>query len=262
MTQTGWTLDQNSLIPLHIQFEGLIKEKVQSGQWKPGEQIPSERELMRLVGISRATVRQTLSSLVNQGILQKNQGRGTFVTQPRYEQPLQIVYSFSEQLRSIGVTLKDAVLEQKVQAAPDELAQRLQIKAGDKVIYLKRLRSIHDTPMMVSIAYIPFTLCPDLLHESFDTSLYVLLSSKYNMPIISATDRLESIACDSNTARLLGVRRKTPLMYVERIAITTNNVPLHIGYNYIRGDMCCFRSDMNRQPAALELKNGSIEQTV
>jgi GntR family transcriptional regulator len=261
MTSSGWTLDQNSPVPLHTQFEGLIKEKVQSGQWKPGEQIPSERELMRLAGISRATVRQTLSSLVNQGILQKNQGRGTFVTQTRYEQPLQIVYSFSEQLRSIGVKLKDEVLEQKVQAAPSELAQQLRIKTDDPVIHLKRLRSIQNTPMMVSIAYIPFALCPDLLHETFDTSLYVLLATKYNMPIISATDRLESIACDSNTAQLLGVPRKTPLMYIERIATTTNNVPLHIGYNYIRGDMCRFRSDMNRQPASLELKNGVLTPT-
>jgi GntR family transcriptional regulator len=254
MTDLDWTLDQNSPTPLHTQFEVLIKEKVQSGQWKPGEQIPSERELMRLAGISRATVRQTLSSLVNQGILQKNQGRGTFVTQPRYEQPLQILYSFSEQLRSIGVKLNDKVLEQSLHAASDDLAQRLQINPGDQVICLKRLRSVRNTPMMVSFAYIPFMLCPNLLHENFDTSLYVLLATKYNIPIIRATDRLESVACDSNTAHLLGVPRKTPLMYVERIAITTNNIPLHVGYNYIRGDMCRFRSDMNQQPASLELK--------
>jgi GntR family transcriptional regulator len=254
VTKIDWQLDTESSTPLHQQFQERIHTLVQSGIWKPGDQIPSERELMQLAKISRATIRQGLTALVHEGVLEKEHGRGTFVTRTRYEQPLTAVYSFSQQLQLLGVQLDDTVLERERIPAGAELAQRLNVEVDAPLIYLKRLRRVGSTPMMVSIAYLPYDLCPDLLHGDLQSSLYLQLTERYHLPILSATDRLEAIPADPATAQLLEIPRRSPLMYVQRTAYTTDNVPLHLGENYIRGDMCSFRSDMQHQTASLEFK--------
>lgn len=247
----AWQLNADSSAPLHVQLETLLRQRIASDHWQQGERIPSEREIMQLSGVSRATVRQALASLVHEGILQKDHGRGTFVRHTRYETSLQIVYSFSEQLRSVGVTLTDEILERDVVPAPPDLAARLTVAPDTPLIYIRRLRWAGTIPMMINVAYMPYMYCPDLLREPFDQSLYRLLTEKYNLPILNATDRLEAIAADRDMAALLRVRRGHPLMYVERTAFTRNHTVLHIGSNYIRGDMCSFRSDMH---ASLEFK--------
>lgn len=249
-----WQLNPDDDMPLHEQFEHRIRSHIQHGLLRPGDQLPSERELMQHAGISRATVRQALSALVHEGLLEKVHGRGTFVQKTRFEQPLTILYSFSEQLKSLGVTLEDELLERSRVPASPELARRLEVPVDAPLIYIKRLRCVGRIPLMVSIAYIPYELCPDLLSAPFEGSLYMQLTYHYNLPILSATDRLEAVPADTTISALLNVPRRTPLMFVERTAYTTNDVVLHIGFNYIRGDMCSFRSDMHRQPASLEFK--------
>lgn len=251
-----WQLDFDSTVPLHMQFEQHIRQKIDSGEWKAGDKIPSERELMQLANISRSTVRQALSALEHRDILEKIHGRGTFVRHSKYEQPLELVYSFSEQMRAIGETLEDRLLKCEVIDATPDLAAKLRIGVSDPVIHLKRLRITRGIPMMVSIAYVPYDLCPGLLHESFEgsPSLYRILTTTYNLPVVRAVDRLEAIVADNTMAQLLQIPRRTPLMYVERVAITSHDTVLHMGYNYIRGDMCSFRSEMHAQPTLLELK--------
>ena len=182
-----WEIDHTSDIPLHIQFEQVLAEKIRSGEWKPGERIPAERELMELANISRATVRQALESLVHKSLLEKAQGRGTFVKLPKLEQSLDIVYSFFEQLNALGLRLRDEVLACEVLDASDELAERLQLAKGDRVIHLRRLRHLKETPLMLNIAYLPYALCPGLIHEQFDTSLYRLLAERYRLPVRSTS---------------------------------------------------------------------------
>ncbi|MCU0514716.1 MAG: GntR family transcriptional regulator [Anaerolineae bacterium] len=250
----NWQLDSTAAVPLHQQFETRIKTLIEEGVWQPGDQIPSERDLMQQAGISRATVRQALSALVHDGILEKAHGRGTFVRRTRFEQPLTIVYSFSQQLRSLGVTLEDELLERVRLPASPEMARRLAVPVDEPLICLKRLRRVNRVPLMVNIAYLPYALCPALLHEPLEGSLYVHLTTHYNLTIVSATDRLEAVPADSTIARLLAVPRRAPLMYVERTAYAADQAIVHLGYNYLRGDMCRFRSDMQHQPASLEVK--------
>jgi GntR family transcriptional regulator len=254
VVEIDWQLDPHSQIPLHQQFQERIHMLVRSGVWQPGDQIPSERELMQLAGISRATVRQALIALSHEGVLDKSHGRGTFVRRARYEQPLTTVYSFSQQLQLLGVQLEDRLLERERVPASTDLAHRLEVEVGAPLIYLKRVRRVGKTPMMVSIAYVPYHLCPDLLDDDLQPSLYQQLTNEYHLPILSATDRLEAISADPMTAQLLKIQRRSPLMYIQRTAYTTDGVALHVGENYIRGDMCSFRSDMQHQTASLEFK--------
>jgi GntR family transcriptional regulator len=257
MAQNGWSLDHESIVPLHVQFEQRMIERIQAGEWKPGDKIPSERDLMQFSDISRATVRQAISSLAHQNYLEKVQGAGTFVKHPKFEQPLHVTYSFSEQLRHLGFKLEDQILERRLLPATPDLAARLQIPEGAEVIYINRLRMLDTTPVMVNEAYLPYRLCPGLLEEPFDSSLYQVLVNRYHLPIIRATERLEAMAPDRNMARLLRISNRIPVMFVERLALTTDDVVLHLGLNYIRGDMCYFRIDLVSQPPTLAIKNTS-----
>jgi GntR family transcriptional regulator len=254
MAQSGWQLDHRSAIPLHVQFEQRMIERIQAGEWKPGDKIPSERDLMALSNISRATVRQAISALAHQNFLEKVHGAGTFVKHPKFEQPLNVTYSFSEQLRQNGFNLQDQLLERTLIPATPEMATQLQIAEGEDVIYIHRLRLLDATPVMVSKAYIPYELCPGLLDDPFDHSLYQLLVNRYHLPIIRATERLEAQSSDRELAQLLRISNRIPIMFVERIAHTSDDVVLHLGLNYIRGDMCYFRIDLVSQPPTLGIK--------
>ena len=250
-----WKLDHDSDAPLHVQVELLITEKIRSGEWKPGKRIPPERELMALANISRATVRQALDTLVHKGLLDRIQGRGTFVKLPMLEQSLDnIVYSFYQQLQARGVRLRDEILAAEVIRATDDMAERLQIEVGDEVMHLKRMRYLKGAPLMLNIAYLPYELCPGLENEIFDTSLYRLLTTKYQLQVTRAVDRFEATSADALLASFLHIMRQSPVMYVERIAFTYDNRILHVGENYIRGDMCRFRTDLTSHHPSLEIK--------
>jgi len=251
----NWQFDPQSNIPLHAQLEAFLKQWIINGNHKPGDRIPSERDLMEMTHLSRATIRQALLSLVHQNILEKAHGSGTYVAYPKYEQPLSRVYSFSEQFRNQGETLIDSLLRQEVEHATESLALRLDIPPGAEIVVIERLRMLRDRPMMISLAYIPLALCPSLASSPIQGSLYRLLSERYGLPITRATDRLEAVSADKEHAARLGVKRGAALMYVERTGYTTGDRLLHLGENFIRGDMCRFSIDLRNTPVtALELK--------
>jgi DNA-binding GntR family transcriptional regulator len=247
-------LNAHSSTPLHIQVAKQLQKQVKRGLWKPGEKIISERELMELGNISRATVRQAIGSLVQAGVLEKLQGAGTFVKQRKIEQPVNVAYSFSQQLRQLGLKLEDQLLNRDLLVVSNDLAERLHIRKKSKVIYLNRLRLIDGEPFMISKAYVPYHLCPALLEDTLETSLYSLLVQRYGLPVVHATDKIESLSPDKETSKRLKLASNIPILFVERLAYTTGDRILHLGLNYIRGDRCFFRIDLSSQASTLELK--------
>ena len=247
-------LSPNGSLPLHVQVASQLEKQVKRGLWKPGEKIISERELMELGNISPATVRQAIASLVQTGVLEKIQGAGTFIKQRKIEQPANVAYSFSQQLRELGLKLEDKLLNRDLLVATDHLAERLHVRKKSKVIYLNRLRLIDGEPFMISKAYVPYTLCPALLEDELETSLYSLLVERYGLPVIHATDKIEALQADKETSKKLKLSSTTPILFVERLAYTTDERILHLGLNYIRGDKCFFRIDLRSQAPSLELK--------
>jgi GntR family transcriptional regulator len=252
---TKWQLQPDHLVPLYLQLEYRIKAEINSGHWKPGDQIASERDLMRIAGVSRATVRQTLASLTQQGILERKHGRGTFVTRPKFEQTIQAAYSFADQLRALGLHVEDRILKKAVTKTTADMAKLFGLPVGEELIQLERLRLLEDVPLMVNRSFIVYRLCPDLLNIDVGPSLYGLLGERFDLPLLRSTDTLEAIPAEGAIAEHLQIIRGEPIMYTQRIAYTYDDVLLHVGLTYIRGDMCRFRVDMHKQPAQLELKS-------
>ncbi len=250
------SLQPDSAVPLYYQLEQTLLSQIHSGFWSPGDMIPSERELMAAAGVSRATVRQAISNLIQQGLLERIHGRGTFVAHRKIEQEMRSVYSFAEQMSRQGVQLEDRLLQRhKVPASPD-LANLLAVVPGSPLIHIRRVRHVREIPLMLDSSYIPYHLCPDLLTEEFEPPLYRMLAERYDLPPTHCTDFLEPVLADRSQAHLLAVEVGAPLMFLERLTFTRGDVPLHVARNYIPGSRCRFRVNLWSDSAEAELKGG------
>jgi GntR family transcriptional regulator len=248
----------DSVVPLYSQLEQAIRAHIRNGHWKPGEMISSERDLMQAASVSRATVRQAISNLVREGVLESVHGRGTFVAQPKMEQEMRSVYSFAEQVEMQGLRLEDKLLQRHRVPASNELAQLLAVEPNTSLIHIQRVRSLQGVPLMLDNSYIPYHLCPDLLSEPFDDLLYRMLGERYHLPPVHCTDVLEPVLANAAQAHLLGVQVGDPLMFLERLTFTQGDVPLHVAQNFIPGRRCRFRINLWSDSAEVELGEPSL----
>src|SRR5262249_47280003 len=146
-------LNKNSPIPLYYQLAELLKEQVRSGEFKPGDQVRSERALGEQYGISRMTARQAISYLVREGVLVARHGFGTFVAEPKLTHDALHLLGFTEELMHRGGVIVSRVLEQAVVSPPARVAAELQLPANGSVIKIVRLRLSNGTPLLLETIF-------------------------------------------------------------------------------------------------------------
>jgi len=212
------SLDKLSPVPLYHQLRTLLQEKIESGDLKPEDRLPSEEEIATQCQVSKITVRQALAELGNAGYVKRYQGRGTFVTRHRVEQGPRKLSSFTSEMQLRGLNAASKVLEQSVIRADETLAEKLEIEAGTEVFLLKRLRLADDEPMGIQTAHLPLSLVPGIANREFgNTSLYEVLQRKYRLRPASAHETHFAVALRKHDARLLGLRSGSPALAAERL---------------------------------------------
>jgi len=179
-----------------------------------GEAIDSERELVQQLGVSRVTVRQAISDLVDEGLLERTQGRGTYVTGPQVNSQLHLM-SFSREMRARGLQPRTEVLSAETEPADERVAAGLQIAPGDEVVRLERIRLADDTPMAHEVGWYPSALFPDLLGHKLNF-VYDLLAERYGMTATHGEQNVSAESADADRARILGIARRAPLLVTER----------------------------------------------
>ncbi|OGN93316.1 MAG: hypothetical protein A2Z71_02480 [Chloroflexi bacterium RBG_13_50_21] len=236
------SIDKNTPIPYHYQLRELFKEEINSGRWKVGEQFPSERELCEAYDLSRTTVREAIDALVNEGLLRRERGRGTFISEPKImEGLLQTPTGFSDSLAEQGYQVLTQVLRQEIIVPPTLVARELRLKPGEQVTVLDRLRFILNEPLVFVTSYVPIKLVPDLVHEDLtNKSLYQRLDEKYNLRVTTAKRIMEAVAANDNEAKLFGVRLGMPLMLIESTAYLPDGTPMEYFKARHRGDRTRF----------------------
>jgi GntR family transcriptional regulator len=236
-TSAPYRVLRDGPLPLYYQLQEAIRERVHSGEWAPGDQIPTIRELCAMYGVSRITVVQALNTLALEGLLTRQQGKGVFVAQPKIEQgPVRLV-SFTEDTSRRGHTASSTVLGLERIAAPGEIATRLELEPGASVVVLERLRLADGRPMGLQKAYLPDRYFPGLA-ETVEPiqSLYRLLQVRYGVVPTQATDTYEPTTVDRATARLLGVQPGVPAFSVERITRDQRSRVIEFVVSVLRGD--------------------------
>ena len=235
-------IDHSSPLPYYFQLKKLLVKEIKKGRLKPGQQIPSEFKLCEQFKVSRTVVRQAISSLVQSGYLNREKGRGTFVTRPKIAENLfQNLTGTYEDMLARGIKLDTKVLEQTKCEADSEILERLKLEPGELVIKIKRLRFINNEPIALVTTYLPYEICPSLLEEDLtNQSLYGVLEEKYALRIAHGRRSLEAVSADRQIAALLGVKVGTPLMLLNSISYLEDGRPIEYFSALHRGDRSKF----------------------
>lgn len=237
-------------LPRYYQLKEIIRAKVSRGDWPPGDPIPSERELCEQYGISRMTARQSITELVNEGLLYRKQGKGTFVERPKIAQQLLRLTGFTEDMRAREQRPGAQVLSATMVPADEALAERLRIKPGQPVFRLHRLRLADAEPLALETSIISFIGCERLLDEDLErNSLYHVLEAKHDLPPLAAEQELEAGLARSNEAAVLRVEVGSPILLTRRLTTTRRGQPIEYAKSVYRGDKYTFFTRLGRDQA-------------
>lgn len=208
---------KTSLLPLYYQVERDMRHRIESGEWQAGQQIPSEMELCALYDVSRITMRQAIRTLVDDGLIVRARGRGSFVRSAVILEGARGLTSFSDEMAALGMRAGARVLSVRRELASPDVAERLRIESGDAVVVLHRLRYADDSPIGLQTAYLPSARFPELEQVDLNgRSLYRFLAEQYGVELAEAQETFSVTTINGENARLLQVPDGTPGFRVER----------------------------------------------
>lgn len=216
--------------PLYQQIKALITQSLQSGEWKPGELIPSEVELAGRFKVSQGTVRKAIDELAAENLVVRRQGKGTFVA-THHEERAQ--FRFLRLMPDTGEPhyADNKILDVKRLRAPAEIARLLDVKSGDSVVFIKRVQSFDGAPTIVEELWLPGVLFKGLTAErlvEYKGPMYGLFETEFGTRMIRAAEKIRAVSADTDTAELLSVALGTPLLSVERVSCTYGDKPVEV----------------------------------
>lgn len=238
-------LDKQSPIPIYIQIEEQLRARIKAGEFEAGTAIPSERELTESFGVSRMTLRQAVTNLVNDGLLYREKGRGTFVAIPKVEQPLNGLTSFTEDMKARGMTPSNQLIEFKEIDPEADIAGELELQSGEKVFSVKRIRYADDKPMAIERTFLPVKLFPHLTEEALKGSLYSIIEEQ-QLRISHASQRMEAALVKKEDAELLKISLSSPVLCIERLSYLGDGIPFELVQSIYRADRYKFITDIKR----------------
>jgi GntR family transcriptional regulator len=239
-------VDRDSPIPLYQQLYEILKGKISEGEWKPGDMMPPESELIEQYQISRATVRQVLDMLVNEDLIYRQRGRGTFISHPTLETGLTRIISFTEDMRHRGYRPGTKVCAAKLIPAGSDIAKRLEVQIGEELAFIERLRLADNEPMSLEQSYLVHRYCPEVLKGNYAKEpLRKALENDYGLRLVKAKQTIRALAADERIADLLAVPRKSPVLCIERVTFSQQRIPVEFLRIYYRADRYTLYSELH-----------------
>lgn len=229
--------------PLYLQLKRWIEDAVRRGAIKPGDALPSERDLAARVDMSRVTVRKAVQHLVREGVLVQRHGSGTYVApQPnRVEQSLSQLTSFTEDMARRGMTVRSLWLDRGLYPPSPEETVALGLSSGDSVARVARLRISDGTPMAIERAALSSRILPD--PENVGTSLYAHLDKSGNRPV-RAIQRIRAASLGEEDAKLLEVSPGVASLHIERTSYLASGRVVEFTRSIYRGDTYDFVAEL------------------
>jgi GntR family transcriptional regulator len=236
--------------PLYQQIKGLILGSLRSGEWKPGESIPSEMDLAARFRVSQGTVRKAIDELAAENLLLRRQGKGTFVA-THAEQQVQFRFlklvPDSGTRGSEGPAQRDIVECRRTRANAD-VTRALALRSGDTVLQARRVLSFGGIPVILEDIWLPAAPFKGLTAErlaNYQGPMYALFETEFNVRMVRAEEKIRAIAASEAHAELLRVPLGAPLLSVERIAYTYQDEPMELRRGYYRTDTHYYHNVIN-----------------
>jgi len=239
-------IDKNHPLPMYFQLKELLREKIASGEWTPGDMVPSERELSEQYHISRMTARQALSELATEGLLRREQGRGTFVARPKIEHGLTRLTGFTEDIRARGMQPGARVVRLELIKPPLLAMRALQIPPEENIVLLERLRLAGGEPIALETCHLHFGGVERLLYEDFENnSLYLILSERYQITPARAEQKIGADLCSKREQKFLKIGEGAPVLRNKRITFDQWGRPFEYTESAYRADRYVFQAELN-----------------
>ncbi|MDO9482391.1 MAG: GntR family transcriptional regulator [Hydrogenophaga sp.] len=236
--------------PLYQQIKTLILRSLQAGEWKPGDMIPSEFDLAARFRVSQGTVRKAIDELATDNLLVRRQGKGTYVA-THAEQHIQ--YRFLRLLPDTGDLAGQGPAERRIiecrrLRASAEVARQLALRTGDPILQVKRVLAFAGTPAILEDLWLPGGPFKGLTLETLSEDkgpMYALFETQFGVRMVRATEKIKAVSADADAARLLGVPEGHPLLSVERLACTYNDVPMELRRGLYRTESRHYRNELS-----------------
>jgi GntR family transcriptional regulator len=237
----------SSSMPLHARISALLAGLIENGDLAPGDQLPAERQIAELLGVSIAPVRQAILEVAGRGLLERRRGRGTFVRGPALDEKISILHSFTESMRDQHAEVETHVLRQERVPVPADAGRAL--GPGERnAILVERVAILSREPVALLQAYLSPRAFPGLLTEPLaNQSLYETLRSRYGTVVTRAESVIELARASSAEADKLGIPAGEPLLKVEGTAFADSGAAVEYFRVLYRGDRVRFHLDSHRE---------------
>ena len=247
MTSTKYVYSTiTSMHPLYLQLKEQIRSRILDGTYAPHSQMPSESDMVKFFNVSRTTVRQALRDLQSDGLIFKVPGKGSFVSRPKATQELISLQGFGEAMVAKGHETFSTLLGSK--EIIENKAVRLKLKRdATDIMEIRRLRYLNREPISVDITYVPCDIGRRLILEDLATQdIFVIMENKYGLRLGRAEIQLESILSDEALSRLLKIEEGSPILKMERLTYTAEDMPIDYEHIYYRGDALKYMINLKR----------------
>ena len=221
--------------PAYQRIQRAVRDKIAAGQLKPGDAVASERELARMHGVSLMTARHALAGLEHEGMVERRRGAGTFVAPPRIH--FNKLMSYTEQMASRGLSAVSRLITAKMVEQEEEIAARLGLPAGSKMVKIERVRHASEEPFALETCYLPADRFPGLVRQPLGrASLFTILEHNYDVRLSYADEEIDSTAADSRVAQALHVPRGSPVMRIRQVIYGSNAKPVIYVIGFYRAE--------------------------
>ena len=244
MTATILTGDKR--LPLYQRLAETLRDELTQGKRRPGDRMPSENALATDYGLAPGTVRQALSALVDDGLLERFHGRGTFVRRPSFDRSLFRFFRFRDSSGEWRIP-ESRILKRTVEPAPSHIARQLGIEDGELAITMSRLRILNDAPVLAEEIWLPqarFEAFLDLSESEIGPLLYPVYDSKCGQLVARAEETLTAEAARPEIARLLRVDQNAPVIVIDRLAKGFDDTPLEWRRSQGRADQFHYHTEI------------------
>lgn len=238
-------IDKQSGIPIYIQIQNDIKQKIEEGYWQVGTAIPAERQLAEMFNVSRMTVRQAIQGLVDDGVLQRRVGAGTFISERKLTERLEAVTSFTNLMIQEGKTPSTRVVAFGIKPASLQEAEALQLPPSSNVMKVERVRYGDKVPILYETVAIPEIVAEQLTREDIMNSLYEAIVTKLGLSIGEAEQIMEAALISEKIAPYLEVKIGTPVMKLRQITKLSDGRPFEFTRSQYVGSRFQFVAKIN-----------------
>jgi DNA-binding GntR family transcriptional regulator len=237
------TIDRDSKLKLYVQIYSIIKDKIESGEWPAGNQIPTEDDLCKMYDVSKVTVREAIQELVREGCLKRQQGKGTFVMYSVPNQGLSMRTRLSEDIYGEGVTVSKEVLEMGVRRTPEDVSKFLM---ADEILYILSRKYV-DNEIFNEEFFIPLFILPDIDNEDIrNKSVYDLIEEKGTKKIFRVIQSIEITIIIGDNASIPEIKEGSPGLLISRIFTSSDGSPIAYSRLIGSGSKCKFLMEFER----------------